>query len=101
MDPVVKNITVYYDIYECEYGDGFYPYPEETTGLIPINISFQYFLENKQWKHYRTELEHIIFGLDGHGASFLRILNADIFDGNHIINSQNVLLYDSCEESIG
>jgi hypothetical protein len=90
-----KTITLYYDTYEYEFGDGFYPYPEEKPELTPIELSFYYSPKKNQWKQYRKGLEPVIFGFDSHGEAVLRLLNVDEFQGSHIVNLYDLLLYNA------
>jgi hypothetical protein len=101
--------TMYYDIYECEFGDGFYPQllcpstikPSTTTtttldfsGYKSSDIEFELTI-------YKNELiwvqmnEKNITGLDGpHGIDLLNSLNSEMkVNAIKIINKEGDILY--------
>ena len=69
--------TMYYDEYEANYGDGFYPLlDKESSHLKPVEISFVEFrlFGEIVWK--QTGPATFILGLDGQtGPHLLKFLN--------------------------
>ena len=68
------EIKAYHDAYETEFGDGFYPFIEETTGSTPVILRFV--LKNKEWKQVSGINIKGIDGKEG-GYAFLLRLGSD------------------------
>jgi hypothetical protein len=65
-----KEVEMFYDEYECNFGDGFYPLLEQNPALKSIHIQF---IKNDVWKQKTCGP---IFGLDGStGEDLLQLLN--------------------------
>jgi len=71
----VKIIEMFYDEYECNFGDGFYPLLIHESGFKSIKITFmQEYTGEIVWKQKTCGP---IFGFDGTtGPDLLNILNA-------------------------
>ena len=70
--------TMYYDEYEANFGDGFYPLlDKESSHMKPIEISFiEYKLSSKETVWKQTGSATFILGLDGPtGPNLLKFLN--------------------------
>ena len=70
--------TMYYDEYEANYGDGFYPLlDKESSHLKPVEISFiEYKLSLTETVWKQTGSATWILGLDGStGPKLLKLLN--------------------------
>ena len=80
-------ITLFYDVYEAENGDGFYPYPDNDN-LTEINITFI-----KQYGNWHQTTNHAIIGFDGQGAGVLDKLDPDAKIGTKIFNIYGKLLF--------
>ena len=95
MTDTVKTINMYYDKYECEFGDGFYPLlkgcdEREQAGLIPIQITFR--LIGLIWKQINGP--NSICGLDGDtGQELIKILNDNEINAKTIISLTNKQIY--------
>jgi hypothetical protein len=64
---------MWYDKYEADFGDGFYPQVEQESGMEPISVSFQYTEWNKTWTQNNGKN---IQGLDGNcGNLLISLLN--------------------------
>ena len=77
--------TMYYDEYEKEYGDGFYPLLyKESSHMKPVEISFvEYKLSSTETVWKQTGSATWILGLDGlTGPNLLKLLN-DHSSRNH------------------
>jgi hypothetical protein len=85
-------VPMFYDTYECEFGDGFYPLLlNEMNTLKPISISFKKI--NNIWTQVN---KNCILGLDGStGPDLLAYLNEKIGDNTakQIYNAFNIQLY--------
>jgi hypothetical protein len=84
-----KTITLYYDKYEDEYGDGFYPYPQLKEGLIEIIITFA----RKNTGDWYQISQHSIDGFDGMGQDVLDLLDIGSKKDTRIYNDYGKLLY--------
>ena len=82
------EIILFYDVYEYENGDGFYPYPENSNSLTEISITFV--KKNNNW-HQLTS--HSIMGFDGLGEGVLDKLEPDAKIGTKIFNNYGKLLF--------
>ena len=70
--------TMYYDEYEANYGDGFYPLLDKVSShLKPVEISFiEYKLSLTETVWKQTGSATWILGLDGStGPNLLKLLN--------------------------
>ena len=88
---------MYYDIYEVNFGDGFYPLSFNESGtLTKINISFTEFkMINGEFVWKQDDKINPIMGLDGStGIDLLDLLN-QYSSKNHtkILASNNVTIY--------
>ena len=86
---IVRNIPMYFDEYEAEYGDGLYPSSdpigEEYTGQI--TITFEYIEAFQTWFQMSG---NCILGLDGnYGDGLFEKLNDPIY----ILQPSNRALY--------
>lgn len=89
-------IDFYYDSYEKDFGDGFYPLVKTNETIEPAmketTICFQ--LINNIWKQTSGDM---IYGLDGdNGKVLLDILNAKHLSatvGTKIVNSSYITIY--------
>ena len=62
-------VKMYYDDYEKDYGDGFYPLLEKTDACsTEITIRFALDAPNKKWKQMNS---YNINGLDGNAGDLL------------------------------
>lgn len=70
-------ITFYYDTYELEFGDGFYPLlTKNNEDMKAIDIPFTFIVIDKSWRQDGGEP---IYGLDGStGERLLKLLNNKI-----------------------
>ena len=82
------EISLFYDIYEDENGDGFYPYPLQSDGLVEIKITFI-----KQYGSWHQTSKHSIMGFDGQGAGVLDKLEPDAKIGTKIFNIYGKVLF--------
>ena len=81
------EIILFYDVYENENGDGFYPYPENND-LTEITITFV-----KNFDNWYQTTGHNIMGFDGHGAEVLAKLDPEARIGTKIFNIYGKLLF--------
>ena len=86
---IVRNVLMYYDEYEANYGDGFYPSPdsigEEYTGQT--TISFEYSEALRSWVQISGDC---ILGLDGnYGDRLFEKLN----DAVYILHPSTQVIY--------
>lgn len=84
------KIKMFYDPYEKDFGDGFYPYLHvlkiNVKDVKEIYISFKTVLLNKELS-WIQETGSVIYGLDGNvGEELIFILNKE---GN--VNAKNIL----------
>lgn len=82
------EITLFYDVYEDENGDGFYPYPIKRDGLTEIKITF-----TKQSGGWHQTTGPSIMGFDGLGEGVLDKLEPDAKIGK-IFNNHGKLLFE-------
>jgi len=77
---------MYYDKYECEYGDGFYPQLSFVDGYADALIYFQFIKERNVWR----QVDNIaITGLDSpYGEELLTALNSE--SGVHACKIENI-----------
>jgi len=87
---IEKTVTLYYDKYEYENGDGFYPYPHPKEGLIEIIITFA---RNTHGDWYQISQDSII-GFDGLGEGVLHKIDSYAKTGTKIYNNYGKLLYE-------
>ena len=74
--------TMYYDEYEANFGDGFYPLlDKESSHMKPVEISFiEYKLSSTETVWKQTGSATWILGLDGPtGPNLLKLLNEHSF----------------------
>ena len=83
----MESISLFYDTYEDENGDGFYPYPIN-NGLTEIIITF------KKTGHWYQVSSHSIMGFDGHGSEVLDKLEPNAKIGTKIFNNCGKLLFE-------
>lgn len=70
---VEVEVQMYYDEYEREYGDGFYPVFSFGKRMKPVSIQFDYDNEKQVWVQ---KTEEMIKGLDDScGDDLLQLLN--------------------------
>lgn len=81
---------MYYDPYEKEYGDGFYPITEK-TGACSNKITIIFYIKYDCWTQYSYPT---IMGLDGdEGEKLLELLNTKYNKTcNSILNKDEILL---------
>ena len=83
-----RSVIVYYDSYEKNFGDGFYPVLIFSHGYKQIIIDFRY--SNGAW---RQDSGDNIHGLDGNGKIILLdILNDNKICCNTILNKTGMEL---------
>ena len=74
------SIKLYYDEYEYEFGDGFYPQLSSFNGQMHAFklVIFQFIQERNVWKQAFDSKQKAIAGLDPpHGEELLLALNAE------------------------
>jgi len=72
----MTSITFFYDFYETEYGDGFYPYLEATKHKMEKTIDIEFKNINGEWIQTTGDC---IYGFDGKvGEMVLQKLNESI-----------------------
>jgi hypothetical protein len=77
-----KLVTLYYDSYEKNYGDGFFPLTMYYKGYDQVNIGFIY--SNSFWRQISGDNIH---GLDGNERNYLlNILNDNKICCSSILN---------------
>ena len=70
-------IKLYYDGYEYEFGDGFYPQLNELPGYKYKEVKFEFIRERNVWKQVFDTEQKAITGLDPpYGKELLSVLNA-------------------------
>lgn len=93
------TIDFYYDAYEKEFGDGFYPLVkyEENSKTTMLETQIQFTLDlTGCWNQTSNDM---ICGLDGgHGTILLNLLNRKLTDsptaiGTQIQNSLHIIIY--------
>jgi len=100
MSKIVLTRTMYYDEYESENGDGFYPAMkcegegEGDDSLAVINIDFELMVYNNELIWYQ-KTERLIDGLDGdYGLQLLESLNLEArVNSIKIVNKIGNVLY--------
>jgi hypothetical protein len=104
MSKIVVTRTMYYDEYESENGDGFYPAMkcegegegegEGDDSLAVINIDFELMVYNNELIWYQ-KTERLIDGLDGdYGLQLLESLNLEArVNSIKIVNKIGNVLY--------
>ena len=85
----MESISLFYDVYEYENGDGFYPYPVNNEGFVEILITFV-----KKFGNWHQTTEHTIIGFDGYGPDVLEKLEPDAKKGTKIFNNYGKLLFE-------
>lgn len=95
------SIKLYYDEYEYELGDGFYPQISPFNGQVHVfkPVIFQFIPERNVWKQVLSATQKSITGLDPpHGEELLHILNIEIAATNNaatsIENSFNKIIHE-------
>jgi hypothetical protein len=102
----IATKTMYYDIYECEFGDGFYPQlllqnctnnssvMSAFSGYKSADIEFELTIYNNELIWVQNN-EKNITGLDGnHGVDLLISLNSEMkVNAIKIINKYGDILY--------
>jgi len=83
----MKTISLFYDVYEEENGDGLYPYPEDDN-LTEIKITFI-----KQYGNWHQTTNGAIMGFDGHGEGVLDKLEPNAKIATKIFNNYGKLLF--------
>jgi hypothetical protein len=89
-------IDFYYDSYEKDFGDGFYPLVKTNNTIEPTmkETQIQFQVINNIWKQASGDM---IYGLDGeNGKILLNILNAkqgSVTVGTQIVNSSYITIY--------
>jgi hypothetical protein len=86
MDSITKTVTMYYDKYKEEFGDGFYPLMNQNKNntLTPIDITF---ICNNNFTRWSQISGINIKGLDSNtGDKLLSYLNNDY---ENLIDSKN------------
>jgi len=90
------TIDFYYDSYEKDFGDGFYPLVKTNEPVEPAmkETQIQFQLINETWKQTSNDS---IYGLDGdNGKVLLDILNTkhvSAMVGTKIVNSLYITIY--------
>jgi len=83
-------VVLYYDYYEQNYGDGFYPITEK-SGPCTQSIHIKFQLVGNFWKQMD---EIMICGLDGNeGPLLLNKLNGLLYSGIGIKNKYDTILH--------
>ena len=78
----IKLVILYYDSYEKNFGDGFYPQTTFSKGFTEIEIEFRY--SNGFWRQCSGDNIH---GLDGNERTYLlTILNDNKICCSSILN---------------
>ena len=73
---IIISKQMYYDKYECEYGDGFYPQLLFVDGYADALMYFQFIQERNVWKQVGNDVP--ITGLDPpYGEELLTALNSE------------------------
>ena len=90
----VNNVDMFYDVYESEFGDGFYPVTQLTNSCkSKIRIGFHLITNQYKevyWKQIYNEVD-LINGLDvNEGALLLAILNKRL-NSDIDINKKNAI----------
>ena len=68
---------MYYDKYECDFGDGFYPQLSFVDGYADVLIYFQFIQERNVWRQV-GESTIPITGVDPpYGEELLTVLNSE------------------------
>ena len=71
-------IKLYYDDYEYEFGDGFYPQLNELSGYKYKQVQFEFIPERNAWKQVFDSEQKAITGLDPpYGEELLSVLNIE------------------------
>jgi len=80
-------VQMWYDSYEADFGDGFYPQVEQDSGMVPIKVSFEYSeLDNTWTQNYGMNIK----GLDGNcGDLLIVLLNKQGGTSSNRIRSKN------------
>ncbi len=94
-----QTIDFYYDSYEKEFGDGFYPLVkyEENRKTTMLETQIQFTLD--QYRCWNQTSNDMICGLDGgHGKILLDLLNSKLTNstiaiGSQIKNSLHAIIY--------
>ena len=86
-----KKLRMYYDWYERDHGDGFYPFTDADPAY-PAFVDIWFVLTNDgDWSQQN---ERAIEGLDGNGGSItLTALNGDVHNGRCIRNRWDKMLF--------
>ena len=91
------SIKLYYDEYEYEFGDGFYPQLSPFNGQVHVfkPVIFQFIQERNTWKQAFDSKQKAITGLDSpHGEELLLALNAESgLSVTSIENSYSKIIY--------
>jgi len=88
---------MYYDKYECEYGDGFYPQLSFVDGYADALIYFQFIQERNVWR----QVDNIaITGLDPpYDEELLTALNSESgVNASKIENTWDKIIYKTKQE---
>jgi hypothetical protein len=88
---IIISKQMYYNKYECEFGDGFYPQLSFVIGNSYTSICFQFIQERNAWK----QIDNLaITGLDPpYGKELLTVLNSESgFNASHIENIWNKVI---------
>jgi hypothetical protein len=85
---LVKIITLYYDSYEKNFGDGFYPQTTFVQGYESINIQFNF--TDGCWQQSSGDP---ITGFDGNERkNILNLLNHHNYISNNILDTLGYLI---------
>jgi len=91
------SIKLYYDEYEYEFGDGFYPQLSPFNGQVHVfkPVIFQFIQERNVWKQVLSTSQKAITGLDSpHGKELLLALNAESgLSATSVENVYNKIIY--------
>ena len=95
----MSTVILYYDKYEYEFGDGFYPQLSPFNGQVHDfkPVIFQFIQERNIWKQAFDLKEKAITGLDPpHGEELMRVLNFErgkIYKATSIENAYGKKIY--------
>lgn len=101
---IILKRKLYYDSYEKEFGDGFYPQLQPFGGICnctPTMITFRLIKYNNEGEFAWAQIDNcVIYGFDGDsGIQILNSLNQEAnFDAKKIINNGGRIIYPKIPE---
>ena len=95
MSSIIQYIDFYYDSYEKEFGDGFYPILQQSNGPVSSMIAVQIQFTLSSANYWIQTSQDMIYGLDGeHGKLAFDLLT--LKSGKPafgIMNTMNIQIY--------